>query len=460
MQPIFSAKEAANLNFHLIGLEISPLYRDPKTDTLFPLVRRRYIRLITRILHQAFFTYAHTQTTHHPPHYHALGKNALVKTVWEVDRKIAEISKSFDFLWYVTPIHSESSWNEFKRKEFQSAPVFQYRPQIIYPAILKRNLWNIPIEKLEDPTIGQLFREKRQELDVQISMLENIESKRFLYGSMQLYGNISNELFENASDLLERIPPRSRESSNRQYLDAQQFAELAREEILYYREMNATVEVRDDLTGLMVLKGHLKLSSFLKIPKSRVEALLNHEVGTHIVTFYNAKTQPFNQLNFGLADYEELQEGLAVFAEYLAGGLSAPRVRLLAARVLAAKLLIDGASFVDTYWVLYEKYKFAQRTAYGITVRIYRGGGLTKDMIYLRGLLNLLKYIQNGGDIQLLFIGKFAEKHIPIIKELQYRKLLYQPPLSPRYMALSTTKEKIEQVQRGVTVLDLIERKL
>ncbi len=446
MQPIFSAKEAANLNFHLIGLEISPLYRDPKTDTLFPLVRRRYIRLITRILHQAFFTYAHTQTTHHPPHYHALGKNALVKTVWEVDRKIAEISKSFDFLWYVTPIHSESSWNEFKRKEFQSAPVFQYRPQIIYPAILKRNLWNIPIEKLEDPTIGQLFREKRQELDVQISMLENIESKRFLYGSMQLYGNISNELFENASDLLERIPPRSRESSNRQYLDAQQFAELAREEILYYREMNATVEVRDDLTGLMVLKGHLKLSSFLKIPKSRVEALLNHEVGTHIVTFYNAKTQPFNQLNFGLADYEELQEGLAVFAEYLAGGLSAPRVRLLAARVLAAKLLIDRASFVDTYWVLYEKYKFAQRTAYGITVRIYRGGGLTKDMIYLRGLLNLLKYIQNGGDIQLLFIGKFAEKHIPT--------------LSPRYMALSTTKEKIEQVQRGVTVLDLIERKL
>ncbi|NIQ16470.1 MAG: DUF1704 domain-containing protein, partial [Candidatus Dadabacteria bacterium] len=67
----------------------------------------------------------------------------------------------------------------------------------------------------------------------------------------------------------------------------------------------------------------------------RVEALLQHEIGTHALTYFNGLSQPFKQLCIGLSGYEELQEGLAVLAEYLVGGLSKPRLRLLAGRVVA-----------------------------------------------------------------------------------------------------------------------------
>ena len=86
-----------------------------------------------------------------------------------------------------------------------------------------------------------------------------------------------------------------------------------------------------------------------------------------MLTYYNGRAQPFRQLYSGLAGYDALQEGLAVLAEYLVGGLTRPRLRLLAARVLAAQSVTDGASFVDCFRQL-EGQGFDQRTAFGIAV--------------------------------------------------------------------------------------------
>ena len=191
---------------------------------------------------------------------------------------------------------------------------------------------------------------------------------------------------------------------------------------------------------------------------SRVNALLQHEVGTHLLTYYNGRAQPFRQLYSGLAGYEELQEGLAVLAEYLVDGLGRSRMRQLAARVVAAQQLVAGATFIDTFRVLVRDYAFSQRTAFTTTMRVYRGGGLTKDAIYLRGLQTVLKYLGSGGDIEPLFVGKMAAEHIPIIKELQFRKVLEPPPLRPRYMSDPQALARLERVRQGLTVVDLLHR--
>ena len=51
---------------------------------------------------------------------------------------------------------------------------------------------------------------------------------------------------------------------------------------------------------------------------------------------------------------------------------------------------------------------FEKRTAFSIALRVYRGGGLTKDVVYLRGLCQVLEYLKSGGDLELLFVGKIA----------------------------------------------------
>ena len=80
----------------------------------------------------------------------------------------------------------------------------------------------------------------------------------------------------------------------------------------------------------MVSNGNLLIGRKAKIPASRVDALVQHEVGTHLLTYFNGRAQPFQMLYTGLAGYEEMQEGIAVLSEYLVDGLSVPRLRLLA----------------------------------------------------------------------------------------------------------------------------------
>lgn len=463
LTPLIPYKKAKKINCFIIGLKISPIYRDPKTNTVFPVVLRTLHRGLSLSLKRAFFKFSHVRTIHRPSHYYALGRRATVKAVWEADKRLSEISRLFDFLLQVTPVNGEHAWAEFKKKRFEQIPTFFYRPLPVDSALLKRKLYKIPLEHIEDQVLAFLFREKRLEIDRKLTMLGDRGTIKFLYGSLQLYGIVNAELRQLAETLLKKIPARSREGSRKRSLNAKAFADLAMKEIEYYRRaypaLSANVQIRDDTVGLMVSQGNLLIGHKIKIPLSRVEALLNHEVGIHILTYFNGKAQPFHQLYCGLAGYEELQEGLAVLAEYIVGGLSRPRLRLLAGRVVAAQCIIDGASFIDTFRRLNQGHGFEQKTAFTITLRIYRGGGLTKDAVYLRGLVKLLQYIREGGKIEPLFVGKIAADHVAIIKELQLRKILRPIPLHPHFMDNQQAHEKLQQLKGNVTVLDLIERK-
>ncbi len=457
---LLSRSEANRLNCFTIGLEISPIYRHPDTGDVFPLILRKLHRSFAQAIKKAVFEFSHNQTILRPPSYKALGRRATVKAVWEVDAKLAEISGQFDFLLLSTPINIESEFNKYQKNKSDKTPAFFYRPRPIDPSMLKYNLFDIRIDRIEDPTLATLFHEKRREIDRQLSMLSDRNSKAFLYGSLQLYGTVDKTLLQLAENILHTMPPHSRYQNLQGFLNAKEFAEHAKSELDYYRKINpelsATVQIRDDIVGLMVSRGNLLLSRKLNIPINRRDALLNHEIGTHVLTYFNGRAQPLKLLYSGMTGYEKLQEGLAVLAEYFVGGLNKARLRVLAGRVIAAHNMINDASFIDTYRILNKEYGFPQRTSFIITARIFRAGGLTKDIVYLRGLVNLLDYLKNNGELAPLFVGKIALEHVALIEELQMRKVLYPIPLYPRYLDSEQTRAKLKQVKNGISVLDLI----
>ena len=71
-------------------------------------------------------------------------------------------------------------------------------------------------------------------------------------------------------------------------------------------------------------------------------------------------------------------------------------------------------------------------------------------------LNKILKYLSNGGIIDPLYIGKISAWHIPIIKELESRKILFPAPLHPRYLENSEAKLRLDSLKKGVSVLNLI----
>src|SRR5690606_3329530 len=258
--------------------------------------------------------------------------------------------------------------------------------------------------------------------------------------------------------ILTRFP--SLHTKTTEWADCYELARAAREEINWYKQfypsLDSTVTIKPDIIGMMVSKGQVLIGESFKVPKNRVEALIHHEVGTHELTFYNGKAQPLKLLYSGFADYDELQEGLAVLSEYLVGGLTRGRLRLLAARVVAGHSLTEGADFCGTFHELREEYGFELGTAFDVTARIHQGGGCTKDIIYLRGVIKLMDYLHEGRELAPLFIGKISQLHVSLMAELHYRNILNPMPLLPRYLQDTEALSRLENIKRGLPIAKLI----
>jgi len=450
-----------------LGLGIGPIYRDPVSGALYPVVLRSLRQQVAFAIRKAVAAFTgdvhrdgHTsegQRERLPTDYLALGQSAFVRATSVVDQHLAEISEAFDFLLQVTPVNTAEAWTEFQASGFQQAPELYYRPLPYYPHLMKRRLFELPIEHVEDATLALLFWEKQAELDRQLTALQDLNTELFRYSSLQLYGAVDTKLIELAEQLLATLPaPREREQPT---ADAAAVAQLARQEVERYHrlspEFNARVEIVDNIAaGVMVVHDRLLISRTVRVPADQLPALLHHEVGTHVLTYCNGQSQSLHQMHAGLASYEELQEGLAVLAEFLAGGLTAKRMRVLAARVLAAHSMLSGDGFVRTFELLREHCQLSERAAFTTTVRVYRGGGFTKDIIYLRGLRELLGYLRSGYKIEPLYVGKIALRHVPIIQELRRRSILQPPMLLPNFLRGARAHARIERC-RGFSVIDL-----
>ncbi len=194
----------------------------------------------------------------------------------------------------------------------------------------------------------------------------------------------------------------------------------------------------------MVSGRDLIVGSAAQIPIHRAHALLQHEIGTHLVTHVNGSYQPIRIMAAGLARSEETQEGLAVLAEHLVGGLSPYRLRQLAGRVVAVHEMVTGRSFADVHQRLVGA-GFSPSSAFTTTMRAFRSGGLTKDAIYLRGLVDLLEHLADGGNLDLLWLGKMSLEDLPLVGELAERGAIQAPRLLPRYLAEPASVSRLER---------------
>ena len=386
------------------------------------------------------------------------GSGGIDADALAVDARLTEIGRELKLLLNVTPTNGAEAWADFQRSGFESVPTLQSRSLDFDPDLVKRDLYDVEIERVEDSALNSLFRAKRDEIARQITLLEDRGTSRFRYGAFALYGEPGESLIATARSLLGRIDPPPITSSS---VTASGFAEAARTELewygLRYPGFPVAVEVRDDVADLMVSFGTLFIPATASFREDRVEPLIQHEIGTHVLTYRNGDAQPLKLLAVGLPLYEETQEGLAILAEYFAGGLDPRRMRVLAARVVAASMMSGGADFVEIFQHLTDEHDFAPRTAWSVTSRAMFGGGSTKDIIYLRGIERVLGYFAQGRDINPLLAGKLSLDHAPLVDNLIQQELLEPPRAQPRWLSAPGAEERLERLREGMSAADLLE---
>lgn len=382
--------------------------------------------------------------------------NPLAIVDQAVDLQLSQLSTSFRFILDVTPLDADDVQDSFLAGHVDE-PQFTYRDYLIAPEVLHTVLRSIDVGRVQDPTVAALLRNKHRELDLQLSMLRCRGSHDFRNLSIELFGGVRQDLLTAAEAILARIEPQAWDGER---LDAEAFLALANEELDYYRSLEPTVdihaEIRPDATGVLVSGNVLLIGPGASVAGARANALVQHEVGTHLVTQVNGAHQPLQVLGTGLAGYDETQEGLAVLAEVASGELTAQRLRQLAGRVVTVSRMLGGSSFRECWEGLVEA-GFRPGGAFASVMRVFRSGGLTKDAGYLRGLLDLLGHLRAGGELGAFFVGKFALEDLPLIEELIARGVLSPPVVVPRWFDDPSGRERIMAASRVTDPTELIQ---
>lgn len=454
--PVPALREAG-ISAPCLAVRFAPIYRQPKSGDDYPGLRERVIATIFDACLQAFEAYgastgALSVTTHR-----ALGRKAFIDAVKRLDRSIDDIVASFDFLPALTPINAGQAWHAFRESGFSEPPRFYYRPLAVDVEAQKRKLYAVAFEHLEDPVLYKLFREKQQEVDLQLTMLSAMHTRRFTEFSRALYGPVEPALLAQARAILETLEPEPPAAKKARPANAETVAEAARGMIAAYQaempEFEARIEIRSDLpAGLMVSGNRLLISSATAMHHGRIHALLCHEVGVHLLTYFNGSVQGLRLFRTGLSGYEGVQEGLAVLAEYLAGGMTRERLRLIAGRVVGCAAMLDGATFTETFTMLTGEHGFDGAAAFHLALRIHRGGGFSKDAIYLRGLMEVLAHLRAGGALDPFWMGKISAAHFPVMQELAMRGLLRQPAVRPSFLAGEQARDRLVTARAGFPI--------
>lgn len=370
-----------------------------------------------------------------------------------IDRQLSEICGLLPMLHLLTPTNVPETRGAFLAGEVDE-PEFKYRSLPDLDAI-GTELAGINPEEAVDPILTHMIRGMHRELQRRLELLRNRNTDRFLLTAIETFGSVDQPLLDLAFEILAKVPPGPPAPD---HLSAVAVAERADRELDHYRarfpELTAQVHVTVTAPGVLVENGDLFIGADTTVAMTRVEQLIQHEIGVHVLTHVNGTAQPIRMLAVGLAGYEETQEALGVLAEHLSGGLGPGRLRVLALRVLAARAVSDGIGFRETSELLREQ-GAGRHLAFMTTMRAHRSGGMTKDALYLGGLPRLLAHLSEGGRLDSLLVGKISLSDEPLVADLLDRGVLIEPPLTPRFLESESAVERLDLIREGVSVIEL-----
>ena len=343
----------------------------------------------------------------------------------ELDARLYELVKGIDILDAISPVNFREEKNAFLSARFSLSPQFAYASHKVDVFLLKRQLYKLPVEKLADDDLRALYTDVIESYIDKLDQFASIGTPDFIYDCLRYYGEPSDKDIANAAFILHL--PDQPDDENAPLLEAPAIAATL-SEFAHAHGMAHEVLVTGNMIANALVSGtRIKVNEQARITATELGALCHHEVGVHLLTTLNARAQPLRVLSMGLPLNTTTQEGLAILCEYLSGHLTLSRLKILALRVLAVDSMIREGSFRRTFLMLHEQYGVAEDAAFVLTARVFRGGGFTKDYLYLQGFHQLLNAVEQQERVTDLLAGKTAISHLPLLSRLIDKQLLKAP---------------------------------
>ncbi|WP_343486239.1 flavohemoglobin expression-modulating QEGLA motif protein [Allomuricauda sp. d1] len=341
--------------------------------------------------------------------------------LFEIDANLDRLVKRIELLNYVNPQNIEKEKHRFFASKYSIEPEFKYPKVKFNPFKLQRLFFAQRLERIQDDTVRKMYTDVINYYSNMIQCIETIgKGKRFYYNSLSVYGTPTEKDVQNAQFILHYEDEPLSMDMEKVFtpLEAKEyFMEFSQQydfplQVRFSTHIAADAMVSNSSKTLIIKKNS-------KFSKNQLLTLANHEIGVHLVTTFNGLEQPLKIFSNGMPKNVETQEGLAILSEYMGGALTLKRLKELAHRVMASDSLIKGYSFADTFDLIHNKYKLDREEAFSITLRAHRGGGFTKDRLYLSGLRKIFKCYKKEENMEVLFMGKVSLDDVENIKYLR-----------------------------------------
>lgn len=428
-------------NTLVLATEVKKVFCNELTAEIYP----KIIKDLQKKLKKAILNNANKFSQHKTNWKHKetakLLDNKLDDNIIKTDKGLYRLLKSFELLAYVNPNNTSIEKRKFFKNKYVEEPNFKYNPIRINPYELKQELSNIKIQNISDVTIRHLYESVVNSYFDKIDLLGSLGTPKFLYNSLRYFGRPSKKDLQNAAYIL-HLPAIAGEPTRAPTLGAKEAMQTFRENLTNYG-LESKVELSNRVISQVMVLNSKKTIQFrpdAKFTRTEINALVEHEIGVHMVTTTNSNLQQLKIFNLGLPVNTKTQEGLAILSEYLSGNITMKRLKKLAYRVLIVDMMCNGANFVECFNFLHNNHISDPNEAFTIVTRIFRGGGFTKDYLYLSGFVTILRYWENDISLEPLLVGKTSLDFYNTIREMIEREMIEKP----KYITQSFINPKIE----------------
>ena len=341
--------------------------------------------------------------------------------LFEIDGNLDRLVRRIELLSYVNPLNVEKEKQRFFASKYLYEPVFKYPKLKFDPYKLHRLFFSQRLERITDERLHNLYRDVLYHYANMVQCIETIgRGREFYYNSLRIYGTPRERDVQNAHFILHYADEPSRGDMEKVFSAEEAKAYFEDFASCYDFPLNirfsthiAADAMVSNATQALLIKRNALFS------KNELQTLANHEIAVHLVTTFNGLLQPLKIFSHGFPKNVETQEGLAVFSEYMSGALTLKRLKELAYRVIASDSLIKGYNFSDTFDLIHNQHKLNKHEAFYITLRAHRGGGFTKDRLYLSGLRKIYRRYKKEQPMDSLLSGKVAVEYEPVVSYLK-----------------------------------------
>ena len=339
-----------------------------------------------------------------------------------LDNSILDVMRKQDFKAHLLPLNEAE-----ERQAFFNNITYEPEFRFIEP--------NFDIEKIDDElkliktagsAVKRFYDEKIKERLLINKLIKNRGNLEELKKTnKKLYGRPSKELYRQALGII-RQNINSVASEQEKNLPScelkRQFEEVLRENnisdwVIKFTK-NQTINVSFE-------------NKAVRIPEKRffsqeeIDKLKIHEIKSHVFRSANGYLQPYKIFAVGLANNESTKEGLALYNQSTHGLMPASSWVKISTSVVCVYLVYANYSFRQIFNQLIEL-GLSQEFAWQRLARVFRGGFIGKDFLYLEGFNKVKEFAEENG-LQDLYVGKIAIEHLAECRTLVNQGILKKP---------------------------------